>query len=298
MAAFGMLFGLAVEHTAAPFGKHLQKRIRRCAARAIGYTRGMLSYQHIYHAGNLADVHKHALLAWMLDYLTTKDKPLSYIETHAGRALYNLADAEALKTGEAAQGIEKVAKWFSPDHPYARVLNEIRASDGDTAYPGSPLIAASLLRRTDTIHLAELHPREHAALTSAMSPYPAKVHLRDGFETAHALTPPTPRRGMLLIDPSFEVKDDYATIPRHITKITRAWNVGIIALWYPLLTSKAHLPMLEALSTAYPDALRHEVRFPPARPGHGMTGSGMFVINPPYGIMQEAERLSKKFATL
>ncbi len=258
----------------------------------------MLSYQHIYHAGNLADVHKHSLLAWMLDYLTAKDKPLTYIETHGGRALYDLDDAAARKTGEAARGIQRVAGWFAPDHPYARILNTTRADTGAQAYPGSPLIAATLLRPADTIHLAELHPREHAALELAMSPYPAKIHLRDGFEMAHALTPPMPRRGLMLIDPSFEVKEDYSTIPRHIAKIARAWNVGIIALWYPILTSKAHLPMLNALVADHPHALRHEVRFPPALPGHGMVGSGLFVINPPYGLEDEARTLARKFETL
>lgn len=258
----------------------------------------MLSYQHIYHAGNLADVHKHSMLAWMLDYLTTKDKPLSYIETHAGRALYNLKDDAALKTGEAAQGIEKVAHWFAASDPYTRVLNEIRTSDGPDTYPGSPLIAASLLRASDSIHLAELHPGEHAALTSAMSPYPAKIYQRDGFELAHALTPPMPRRGLMLIDPSFEVKEDYVTIPRHIAKITRAWNVGIIVLWYPLLTSNAHAEMINILARTHTDALRHEVRFAPARPGHGMIGSGLFVINPPYGMADEAKTLSQKFDAL
>lgn len=258
----------------------------------------MLSYQHIYHAGNLADVHKHSLLAWMLRYLTAKDKPLTYIETHAGRALYDLSDAAATKTGEAAQGIEKVRNWFDPDHPYATVLDQLQNTDGPSAYPGSPLIAASLLRASDSLHLAELHPREHAALANAMAPHAAKIHLRDGFEMAHAITPPTPRRGCLLIDPSFEVKEDYATIPRHIAKINRAWNVGIIALWYPLLTSNAHAPMLATLTSTYPDAMRHEVRFPPARPGHGMNGSGLFVINPPYGLAEQAQSLGQKFATL
>ncbi len=269
-------------------------------ARGAGSGRpcAMLSYQHAYHAGNLADVHKHGLLAWMLGYLTVKDKPLSYIETHAGRALYDLDDVAALKTGEAAQGIDKVARWFPPEHPFARVLTQVRATSGPRAYPGSPLIATHLLRHGDRIDLAELHPAEHAALDLAMSPYPASVHARDGFEMAFALTPPTPRRGIMLIDPSFEIKTDYTDIPRHIGKLAKAWNVGVIALWYPVLTTAPHLPMLAALADAHPDALRHEVRFPPARPGHGMIGSGLFVVNPPYGLSEEAKRLSALFAKL
>jgi 23S rRNA (adenine2030-N6)-methyltransferase len=258
----------------------------------------MLSYQHIYHAGNLADVHKHALLAWMLDYLTRKDKPLTYIETHAGRALYDLNAEEALKTGEAKAGISQARKWFSTDHPYARVLDRVAAEDGAYAYPGSPLIAAHLLRGTDTIQLAELHPREHAALELAMSPTGAKIHLRDGFEMAFALCPPTPRRGLLLIDPSYEIKSDYNDIFRHIAKLHRAWNVGIIALWYPILTIGAHTPMLDALTTQHKGALRHEVRFAPARPSHGMVGSGLFVLNPPYGLAEEAKRLAARFAEM
>ncbi len=256
----------------------------------------MLSYQHIYHAGNLADVHKHGLLAWMLAYLTRKDKPLTYLETHGGRALYDLDDAAARKTGEAAQGIDRAAGWFGADHPYLQVLNEVRADHGPRAYPGSPLIAARLLRPDDRIHLAELHPAEHAALDLAMSPYPATCHLRDGVEMAFALTPPTPRRGLMLIDPSYEIKTDYESLPRSIAKLARAWNVGIIVLWYPILTSKAHQPMLAELARNHPDALRHEVRFPPARPGHGMVGSGLFVINPPYGLEAEAKRLAAQFS--
>jgi 23S rRNA (adenine2030-N6)-methyltransferase len=258
----------------------------------------MLSYQHIYHAGNLADVHKHGLLAWMLGYLTRKDKPLSYIETHGGRALYDLTAAEALKTGEARQGIEKAGDWFDADHPFAQTLRAVKDIHGPHAYPGSPLIAAKLLRPTDNIHLAELHPQEHNALELAMSPYPARVHHRDGFEMAHALIPPMPRRGMILVDPSYEIKTDYGDIPRHISQWKRAWNVGVIALWYPVLTNDAHAPMLRALSNSHPDALRHEVRFPPARPGHGMVGSGMFVINPPYGLDAEAKRLARHFSKL
>ena len=258
----------------------------------------MLSYQHIYHAGNLADVHKHSLLAVMLDYLTAKDKPLTYIETHAGRAVYDLTDAAARKTGEAQKGIERVAKWFEHDHPYARTLAQTRLAHGPHSYPGSPLLAASLLRPDDRIHLAELHPAEFSALELAVSPYPARCYRQDGFELAHSLCPPTPRRGLILIDPSYEVKTDYADIPGHIARFTKAWNVGIIVLWYPILTSQAHLPMLRDLTRAHPEALRHEVRFPPARPGHGMVGSGLFIVRPPYGLLPEAKRISKCFSTL
>ena len=107
----------------------------------------MLSYQHLYHAGNMADVHKHSLLAWMLQYLTQKEKPVSYIETHAGRALYDLTSDEAIKTGEAAEGINRVlaANWFSESHPYLQALTKIRAQHGPQSYPGSPLLAAECM---------------------------------------------------------------------------------------------------------------------------------------------------------
>ncbi|KFE34497.1 23S rRNA (adenine(2030)-N(6))-methyltransferase RlmJ [Thioclava atlantica] len=260
----------------------------------------MLSYQHAYHAGNLADVHKHALLATALDYLTHKDKPLSYIETHAGRGLYALDAAEALKTGEAAAGITRVEElgWFDADHPYARALATVRLLHGPQAYPGSPLVALSLLRESDTIQLCELHPQEFDALSSVIGRKEAVLHKADGYEKALALTPPTPRRGMMLIDPSFEVKSDYATLPKLIAKIAKKWNVGIIALWYPVLASGAQEGMVAALRRDFPEALSHEVRFPPARAGHGMLGSGMFVVNPPFGLAGEAERLSALFAAL
>ena len=128
----------------------------------------MLSYQHAFHAGNLADLQKHAALAAMLDYLLRKDKPLSYVETHAGRGLYDLGSAEARKTGEAAQGILLDEAALAEDHPYRRALAAVRARHGPRAYPGSPLLAATLLRPGDRLHLAELHPQEHAGLVQAL----------------------------------------------------------------------------------------------------------------------------------
>lgn len=255
----------------------------------------MLSYQHLYHAGNPADVHKHALLAWMLDYLTAKDKPLSYLETHAGRGLYDLSAPEALRTGEAAAGVRRLAPRFATDHPYRRCLDTVAARHGAEAYPGSPLVAALALRAGDRMTLAELHPQEHRALVATLAPYGATIRREDGLAMAQALCPPTPRRGLTLIDPSWEVKAEYETIPRTIETIARKWNVGILALWYPLLTSAAHAPMLKRLGAAFPSALRHEVAFAPVREGHRMVGSGMFIVNPPWGLAQETARLDAVF---
>lgn len=257
----------------------------------------MLSYQHLYHAGNLADVHKHALLAWALDYLTRKDKPLSYLETHAGRGLYDLGADEAIRTGEAAAGVLAVEHRFPPDHPYRQRLAEVRARYGEMAYPGSPLIAALSLRDGDVIHLAELHPQEHRALVAALGPWGAHIQARDGFDMALAVCPPTPRRGLMLIDPSYEVKADYDRIPKLIAQIARKWNVGVICLWYPILAGGAHRAMLAALAELFPEGLRSEVRFPPAREGHRMEGSGMFIVNPPFGMAEEAGRIATLIAS-
>lgn len=257
----------------------------------------MLSYQHLYHAGNLADVQKHALLCVMLEYLTRKDKPLSYLETHAGRGLYDLSAPEAEKTAEARGGILRVDSdaWFPPDHPYAKRYRDIRAKFGEMAYAGSPLLAAGFLRTGDRMDLAELHPQELLALRNAMKGTGAKLHQQDGFEMAFSKCPPTPRRGLLLIDPSYEVKADYDQIAQAIPKLHKIWNVGVIALWYPILTDNRQAPMVRKLRAALPDALSHEVRFPPVREGHRMVGSGMFVVNPPWGLEQETSRLSQLF---
>lgn len=259
----------------------------------------MLSYQHIYHAGNLADVQKHALMCWVLDYMTQKDKPLSYLETHAGRALYQLDAPEAVKTGEAVAGIGVAEQWFAKDHPYRRALDGVRNLHGENAYGGSPLLSAQLLRSSDKMHLAELHPQEADALDDAMAMFAAKLHRQDGFDMAQAVCPPEPRRGVLLVDPSYEIKSDYSLIPKFFAKLHRKWNVGVLALWYPILKDAAHEGMIAQLEAAgLPKTYRHEVHFPAAREGHRMIGSGMFFVNAPWGLAEEAAQLSKKFATL
>lgn len=256
----------------------------------------MLSYQHAYHAGNLADVHKHAALAWALDAMAAKDKPLAYMETHAGRALYRLDAPEALRTGEAAAGIARAAAWFAEGDPYARALRLARERHGPAAYPGSPLIADLTLRPIDRIRLAELHPAEHEALRAALPR--AAVERRDGLAAALAWTPPEPRRGLLLADPSWEVKADHDAVPAMLERVHRKWPVGVLMLWYPLLPDARHGPMLARLAGAIPGALRHEVRFPPARAGHGMEGSGLWIVNPPWRMDGRLRWLGDRFAAL
>ncbi len=259
----------------------------------------MLSYQHGYHAGNLGDVHKHSVLAWVISYLTRKDKPLSYVETHAGRGAYDLASGEALKTGEAARGVlrPEVIAWFADDHPYALALSRFREGLGTHAYPGSPMIASSLLRPGDVLRLAELHPQEVTALKATMGRR-AHVHKQDGYEMAKAVCPPTPKRGLLLIDPSFEQKAEYERIPDFMSMIHRKWSVGIVMLWYPVLEKGLHTAMVEKLKSLFPEGLSHRVDFPPVKEGHGMTGSGLFILNAPFGLDVELDRLSRCFAQL
>lgn len=259
----------------------------------------MLSYQHGYHAGNAADVHKHVLLAAALAYLGRKDKPLTYLETHAGRGLYDLSDATARKTGEAAQGVERLLTQFPETHPWRQAVAAERAATGATFYPGSPLIAARLARPADRLDLVEFHPREHAALVAAMPPRSGlRIHHRDGFEMAKALIPPQPRRGLMLIDPSWEVRTDYARLADWLPAIHRKWNVGVLMLWYPILADGRHGPMIRALRGALPRALIHEVAFPPARDGHGLRGSGMVIVNPPWGLEAEIPHLDTVFGRM
>lgn len=247
----------------------------------------MLSYQHAYHAGSLADVHKHSLLCAMLDYMLQKDKPFSYVETHAGRGLYDLSAPEAEKTGEAKAGILRLLaeEKIPNDHPYRSVLARIQQQYGKNFYPGSPMIAATMLRACDRIHLAEKHPQEISALRCNLSFSKAHIYAEDGYQKASALLPPTPRRGMLLVDPSYEIKGEYKAVVDFIAGIHRKWPAGVIALWYPILSSKLHAPMIEALEKlSLPKPLRHEVLFVSSHSAHRLQGSGMFIIKAPFGV--------------
>jgi len=243
----------------------------------------MLSYQHAYHAGNKADIHKHEFLARLLAVMVKKDKPLTYIETHSGRAIYDLSSVEAEKTGEARAGILQTDTG-TLDDDYDRVIKIAKTRYGPSSYPGSPMIAKTLLRPCDYLHLCELHPQEFKHLEKAIAPDKrVTLYHADGLKHALKLCPPTPRRGVLMIDPSYEVKAEYDAIPDFIAQIHKKWNVGVIILWYPILPSGAHEAMIDALERMdFPKNHKNEVLFDTGLNNHRLKGSGLYVINMPW----------------
>ncbi|NQV55673.1 MAG: 23S rRNA (adenine(2030)-N(6))-methyltransferase RlmJ [Rhodospirillales bacterium] len=249
----------------------------------------MLSYLHSFHAGSRADVHKHRTLAALLIHLTGKPRPITYMETHAGRGLYDLSGPQAEKTGEAKDGIRRLQGdgqgQEQEGDPYLRVVETVQERYGPSFYPGSPWIAQHLLRAGDCLHLMELHPAEYPALKRLMRGTGAHIHHRDGYEGVLALLPPTPRRGVVLIDPSYEVKGEYTEVAKFIPALYRKWPEAVVLLWYPLLAAGRHMAMIERLSAAdLPETENHETVFAAAEEGEGMLGSGLFLVNKPFGF--------------
>uniref|UniRef100_UPI002C312D33 23S rRNA (adenine(2030)-N(6))-methyltransferase RlmJ n=1 Tax=Amaricoccus sp. TaxID=1872485 RepID=UPI002C312D33 len=206
-----------------------------------------------------------------------KPRGISYVETHAGRALYDLAAPEALKPGEAAAGVGRLAP--APATPFGRAVLRSRDLHGPVAYPGSPLVAGNLLRDQDRMVLFELHPAEHGALTGNFAGSGAAIHRRDGFEGALALAPFRPRKGLVLIDPSYELKSDYAAAARFVTALIRKWPEATVLLWYPILPAMRHETLKSHLAPLPVLVDEATFRAPPTR---GMTGSGLILVNAPH----------------
>lgn len=259
----------------------------------------MLSYQHSYHAGCLADVHKHAALALMLAKLVEKYKPISYIETHAGRGLYDLQSAEAAKTEEALHGIVPLlkSKKLAESHPYMQAIAATQTRHGKAAYPGSPMIAKHFLSRgrdsKDRLFLNELHPQEVAALAKNLPFANVTIAQKDGYKEALAISPPIVKRGLVLIDPSYEVKTEYATAADFVLKLHKRWPVATILLWYPILQQGLHIEMCQKLAEAgLPKFWQQEISF--GRNAKTMAkGTGLVCINTPFGIEDELEDIRK-----
>lgn len=245
----------------------------------------MLSYQHGYHAGNCADLHKHTVLAELLARLTRKSRGISYLETHAGRGIYDLAAPEAAKTGEAAEGIDRLDP--DPATPYGAALSAVRLASGPSAYPGSPSIAQHLLRPQDTMTLMELHPGEHAALRHAMMGTSAAIHRRDGPSGALALAPLKPRKGLVLADPSYELTTEYIAMADFARALIGKWPEATLVIWYPLLPERRHAALLRGLEPLSPVVDEMAIVRPPSR---GMIGSGLALINAPFDAAQVLRR--------
>lgn len=254
----------------------------------------MLSYLHGFHAGNQADVHKHAILTALVQALAAKDKPFAVLDVYAGHAVYDLSDQQALKKREFDVGIARL-RATAPDpslNTYLDVIARLNPSGDLKSYPGSPEIARRLMRDGDVLIVNELHPAEHAALRRwASADGRVHVHRRDAIEAMNALLPPKPRRGLLLIDPPYEVKDEYKTVADAVPAAARKWPEGIIMVWYPILAEARHEAMTgELRSLVAGEILTSEIRFTAKTDNSGLLGSGVVVINPPW---QFAETLNK-----
>jgi 23S rRNA (adenine2030-N6)-methyltransferase len=257
-----------------------------------------MNYRHAFHAGNFADVMKHALLVRILAYLQRKETPLRVIDTHAGIGLYNLAGDEAGRTGEWSDGIGRLVEAFSPDveellAPYRTVVADVRARHGETVYPGSPSILRELLRRQDRGVLVELHPADHAVLSKAFNTVTnLKVLHLDGWTALHSLIPPKEKRGLVLIDPPYEEPDELDRLGTELLTALVKWPSGIYMGWYPIKALQPVDSMAAMLHAESPrPGLRLELLVDDPRDSTRLYGCGLFVLNPPWTLRQEAEIL-------
>jgi 23S rRNA (adenine2030-N6)-methyltransferase len=247
-----------------------------------------MNYRHAFHAGNFADVFKHAILLALLDALTAKDKPLCCVDTHAGRGRYALDDVEALKTGEWREGIGRL--FDAPDlpAPLRRYVDAVRACNHDgtlQTYPGSPLLAANALRSQDSLILCELQDAELAALRALFrDDRRVHVHARDGYAALNALLPPKKKRGLVLIDPPYEVQaDDFAAIEAALLRAHARWPNGVYAIWYPIKSHRTIAPFHRRLAGGpFSKLLVAELLVHPDDSPLRLNGCGMLFANPPW----------------
>lgn len=259
----------------------------------------MLSYRHGFHAGNHADVLKHLVQVLILDHMLAKPTAISYLDSHAGAGYFPFSDPFAAKNREYETGIGRLVNCAVLPMPLQRYLDVINGctKGQPTGYPGSPAIALQLLRSQDRAHLFELHPRDAAALQKRFSPR-AKVYQSDGFAGIKALLPPPSRRGVLLMDPPFEVKNDYQRAVESLLDCLKRFASGVYALWYPLLARPESQAMATKLQALLPDSWLYcslEVAAPAPQ---GMFGSAMYVINPPWRLACQLEEALPALAEL
>ncbi|EGR0524445.1 23S rRNA (adenine(2030)-N(6))-methyltransferase RlmJ [Vibrio cholerae] len=256
----------------------------------------MLSYRHSFHAGNHADVLKHIVQSLILNSLQQKEKPFVYHDTHSGVGRYDLTHEWSEKTGEYKQGIARV---WQQDHIPAELdsyLDAIRQlNQGETLryYPGSPRVARAHLREQDRMVLTELHPSDYPLLEQEFHrDRQVSIYKEDGFARLKASLPPQERRGLVLIDPPYELAKEYRDVVRAIAQSYKRWATGIYAIWYPVVNRCDIDDMLQGLQgLEIRKILQIELGVAPDTNERGMTASGMIVINPPWTLESQMQTI-------
>jgi 23S rRNA (adenine2030-N6)-methyltransferase len=269
-----------------------------------------MNYRHAFHAGNFADVFKHALLTRILVYLMRKDAPLRFLDTHAGIGRYDLTGAQAQRSGEWRHGIARLKDAKPPApiaallEPYLKAIGPLDAQGRTKAYPGSPAIAQDLLRTQDRIALCELHPEDRAALVANMG-HDARLSIVeiDGYVALNAWLPPMERRGLVLIDPPYEAVNEAKHVAQALAGALAKWPTGTYALWRPIKDRREDARFLNAIAAiGAPGILQCELdvgHIPPtANSPDPLTRTGLIIVNPPHILIDEARLLLPGLARL
>jgi 23S rRNA (adenine2030-N6)-methyltransferase len=245
-----------------------------------------MNYRHLFHAGNFADVFKHVALLLLLRALHKKDTPFCYLDTHAGIGRYDLAAAAAQRSGEYRDGIARL--WDAPvtDTAVRDYLAAVRTENPDgqlRVYPGSPLIALGALRAQDRMVLCERHPEEYRTLRDVFArERQVAVHERDGYEALGSLLPPKERRGLVLIDPPFEIPDEFGELISGLTLALSRWQTGIYAVWFPIKDRRAVEHFYAGLQRRFAKVVSIELMLFPEDTSFRLNGCGLVVLNPPW----------------
>lgn len=254
-----------------------------------------MNYDHAFHAGNFADVVKHAVLTRLVDYLKRKDKAFRVIDTHAGSGLYDLSSDQAQRTGEWRSGIGRLLAANLPDgargllQPYVEAVESVNPRRGLNFYPGSPALIRHLLRSQDRLTAIELHPAAAAALQARFAgDFQARIIELDGWLALGAQVPPKEKRGLVLVDPPFEVENEFARIVDGLRRAHARWPSGIYAFWYPIKDRAAATGFRAALSDAgIPRILDIRLSIRAPSPAPRLDGTGLVVVNPPFVLEEE-----------
>jgi 23S rRNA (adenine2030-N6)-methyltransferase len=258
-----------------------------------------MNYRHAYHAGNFADVIKHAMLCRVLVHLRDKPAAFRVIDTHAGAGRYDLAGPEAGKTQEWQGGIGRLMRAeLAPPvgvllAPYLDAVAALNPDGRLAAYPGSPMLVQTLLRRQDRLIACELEPKAAAALEHALTgDRRAKAIAIDGWTALAAYVPPKERRGLVLIDPPFEQPNEFARLAQALSAAHRKWPTGTYLLWYPIKDEAEVADFAHGLARrGIAKMLRAELILPTPGPDTGLRGSGLIAVNPPWTLHDELKVL-------